>query len=361
MNKSENEKKSCYYPQLDVFRALAALSVCAVHFNFDSFFYKNIANGIFVQLFFTLSGFVIYLNYWDKINNANELFDFFKKRFKRLYPLHLFFLIIFAIIEICKYYVFIKFGIEANNKVFSNNNLINFFLNFFLLQNFSDNYSFNHPSWSISVEMMLYLSFGLFLFLYKEKLIKIMLIYVTLFIIFFANFYGITLGIKGYLSGFYSFSVGVLACYIFLNKKINFNNLSTKIIAIFSFIFFIFEMYYLKIIDKNYYYTILFALIFYTSCLLEKDSIIKDILFNKFFIFLGKISYSIYLSHLLIFWIITQILRFIFKYPIIIKNEKIILDLSYFEANLYTLIAYIFTIIFSYFSYKYIEIKFYKK
>ena len=30
--------KNNHYYQLDVFRALAALSVCAVHFNFDSFF-----------------------------------------------------------------------------------------------------------------------------------------------------------------------------------------------------------------------------------------------------------------------------------------------------------------------------------
>ena len=46
---------------------------------------------------------------------------------------------------------------------------------------------------------------------------------------------------------------------------------------------------------------------------------------------------------------------------VIYKNGKIVLDLSYLEANLYTFITYVFTIIFSYFSYKYIEIKFYKK
>ena len=43
--------------QLDVFRGLAALSVCAVHFTYDSIFHKYFAQGLFVQLFFTLSGF----------------------------------------------------------------------------------------------------------------------------------------------------------------------------------------------------------------------------------------------------------------------------------------------------------------
>ena len=83
--------KNNHYYQLDVFRALAALSVCAVHFNFDSFFNNHFANGKFVQLFFALSGFVIYLNYHQKINNFIDLKFFIIKRFKRLYPLHLFF------------------------------------------------------------------------------------------------------------------------------------------------------------------------------------------------------------------------------------------------------------------------------
>ena len=53
-----------HYNQLDVFRGLAALSVCAVHFNYNSnIFHNYFAMGLFVQLFFTLSGFVIFLNY----------------------------------------------------------------------------------------------------------------------------------------------------------------------------------------------------------------------------------------------------------------------------------------------------------
>jgi peptidoglycan/LPS O-acetylase OafA/YrhL len=210
--------------------------------------------------------------------------------------------------------------------------------------------------------MLLYLSFGLFLILAKKQLIKITLIYITLFTIFFSDFYGRTLGIGAFLSGLYSFCMGLLASYFFLNKKNNFNALYIQIIFLSLFILFIFEIFYLKIINKNHYYSILFALIIYVSCLLKKKSIIKSIFFNKFFIFLGKISYSIYLSHLLIYWIITQILRFVFKYPTTTnENGKTFLNISYLESNLYTFIAYIFTIIFSYFSYKYIEIKFYKK
>ena len=81
-----------HYNQLDVFRGLAALSVCAVHFNYNSnFFHNYFAMGIFVQLFFSLSGFVIFLNYHNSLNKFKDLTKFVKKRFKRLYPLHFFF------------------------------------------------------------------------------------------------------------------------------------------------------------------------------------------------------------------------------------------------------------------------------
>ena len=79
--------------QLDVFRGLAALSVCAVHFTYDSIFYKYFAQGLFVQLFFTLSGFVIAYNYYHNLNDYDSFLKFIIKRFKRLYPLHLFFLL----------------------------------------------------------------------------------------------------------------------------------------------------------------------------------------------------------------------------------------------------------------------------
>ena len=120
-----------YYNQLDVFRALAALSICAIHFNYNSFTHNYIANLLFVQLFFSLSGFVIFLNYYHNLTKFNNLLDFIKKRFKRLYPLHFFFLILFVILEFLKYISATKYGLEFNNKPFSTNNTYSFFSNIF--------------------------------------------------------------------------------------------------------------------------------------------------------------------------------------------------------------------------------------
>ena len=214
--------------QLDVFRALAALSVCSVHFTYDSFFHNYFAQGLFVQLFFTLSGFVIAYNYHENLKNLKSFFNFSIKRFKRLYPLHLFFLILFLILEIIKYILVIKFDLKSNNIPFEFNNLKNFLLNIFFIQHFATEYNFNSPSWSISVEMMLYFTFCLLLLIFKNKffLVGLYLAYVIYFYCFLNSHYGETLSIFAFYSGLYSFSIGCLFFYyikkltVYLNQNI---------------------------------------------------------------------------------------------------------------------------------------------
>lgn len=350
-----------HYHQLDVFRALAALSVCAVHFNFDSFFHNHFANSLFVQLFFALSGFVIFLNYYGKIKNFIDLRLFIIKRFKRLYPLHLFFLIIFALLEVLKYLFILRYGHQSFTEAFSLNNFNNFLLNLFFLQHFADFNTYNTPSWSISVEMMLYVSAGI-LFLFPKKYIALILaLYLLFFLYFLNNIYGATISINAYLSGLYSFLIGCFFSYLYIKKKIILKSIFFEFFYFTVLLIFLSEIFYFKFIDKYYLYSILFAFIFYLSCYLDKDSYLFKFIFNKFFNFLGKISYSIYLSHLFIFYALKQILRFVLNHPTIKVDGIVILDLTYFQANLFIIIAYMVTIIFSYFSYKYIEMKFYKK
>jgi len=349
--------------QLDVFRALAALSVCAVHFTYDTFFTKYFAQGLFVQLFFTLSGFVICLNYIEKLQKISVFKSFLIKRFKRLYPLHLFFLIIFGIIELLKYFVFLEYGIEANNKVFETNNFKNFLLNLFFLQHFAESYSFNTPSWSISVEIMLYISFGILTLLSRKLIFFVCFLYVIYFLIFLNNLYGSALSLNAFYSGFFSFSIGCLFCLIYKKKNFYFHKKIPNFLYFFLIFIFLIEIFYFrKLSNYSYLYSIIFGLIFYISCFLNSNFVLYKFFFNKFFIYLGKISYSIYLSHLLIFYLLNNTLRFVLKIPTNINKEgDIVLDLTVLEAHLYTIIAYMITIAFSHFTYKNIEMKFYKK
>lgn len=348
--------------QLDVFRGFAALSVCAVHFNYDTYFHKYFAQGLFVQLFFALSGFVICYNYHKKINSKKDFKNFITKRFKRLYPLHFFFLIIFLFLEIIKYIFFIKYNFDFNNQPFEINNLKNFFLNLFFLQHFAENYNFNGPSWSISVEMMLYFSFALVTFMNSKYINYFSLFYVIIFILFFKEIYGEDLSILGYYSGLYSFLVGYLFCVLYMKKNRIFTSIYFNIFYFLILFIFLLEIFIFKFINDKYIYSIFFGFIFYLSCLINNKSLLFKLLFNKFFIFLGKISYSIYLSHVLVFYLMNNILRFIFKLPTKKNIDGVVnLDLSFTEAHFFTFFAYITTIILSYFTYNFIEMKFYKK
>ena len=356
--------KNKHIKQLDVFRALAALSVCSVHFTYDSFFHNYFAQGLFVQLFFTLSGFVIAYNYHENLSNLNKFFGFIFKRFLRLYPLHLFFLIIFLILEIIKYLLVTKFDVQTNNIPFSYNNLKNFLLNLFFVQNFATESNFNGPSWSISVEMMLYLTFGLLSLIFRKKILVIYLyiLYILFFILFLNSEYGKDLSISALYSGLYSFSIGCL--FFFMFQKINNFYNSTiyrDIIFYILVLIFLFEIFYFDLIKQKYLYSILFGCIFFYSCFLKKKFFLFKIFFNNFFCYLGKISYSIYMCHLAVFFIFDNLLKHVFKYETKLNDGIYVLNLSTFEANLYTLFVYVLVIFFSSFSYKFIEMKYYKK
>ena len=100
---------------------------------------------------------------------------------------------------------------------------------------------------------------------------------------------------------------------------------------------------------------IIFGITIFLSCETHQESILGKFLLNKFFLFLGKISYSIYMSHLFVFWIITQFCRFILKFETQLEAEtgftKIVLNTH--QANLVVIFSYAITIIFSYFLYKF--------
>ena len=68
------------FESLETYRAFAALMIAAVHFRVESPLVNHfLASGIFVPFFFTLSGFVIFYNYHDRLKEFNDLLGFVKK------------------------------------------------------------------------------------------------------------------------------------------------------------------------------------------------------------------------------------------------------------------------------------------
>src|SRR3978361_1715459 len=92
---------------LDIFRGIFSSFVVFFHMSgFSTAFVINnnfvYNSDMFVDFFFVLSGFVIAYSY-EHLTGLRNVFTFLKKRFRRIYPLHLFMLLIFLLYEGAKH------------------------------------------------------------------------------------------------------------------------------------------------------------------------------------------------------------------------------------------------------------------
>lgn len=153
------------FKALDAIRGIAATIVALVHLTAAGYFYDIpiIRNGgIAVPLFFVLSGFVIASSYGKRLNSSEELKTFFIRRFGRVYPIHILTLAILVLLEFMKM-VMTNNGVQSGQPPFAGSNSVaSLIANVFLLQSivpFGD-YTWNGPSWSLSVEFYTYLIFA---------------------------------------------------------------------------------------------------------------------------------------------------------------------------------------------------------
>ncbi len=163
-----------HYVALDSLRGLAALSVVFFHMTWTSPLYSvpYVRNSyLMVDLFFVLSGFVIFHAYLGKIGTFREARRFLRLRFWRVYPVHFLFLIVFALIEAAKFLAQSRYGQVANHPVLEENNPWSFLANLLLLQGLhtTRTLTFNGPSWSISVEFAAYVLFAALLLAIRSR------------------------------------------------------------------------------------------------------------------------------------------------------------------------------------------------
>ena len=164
-----------------------------------------------------------------------------------------------------------------------------------------------------------------------------------------------------FLDCVYSFFIGVFSCKIYFKysnhetyKK--YHSIASLILLIASCLLIIYTRDKLSFIIPLFY-----GLLLFFSANLKSENIFGKIICNKFFVYLGSISYSIYMCHLFVFWCLTQFLRFVIKQDTIVDENGITkLDLSIPEATIMVVTSYILTIIFSHILYNYWERRFYK-
>ncbi|QLI81409.1 acyltransferase [Chitinibacter fontanus] len=153
---------------LDSFRGLCALSVVLFHLHIwqsvgEWRFFRSA--GLLVEFFFVLSGFVMAHRYYQRSMNGAGFGDFMISRSCRILPLHFATLLLMTALVFLRPVLFAEFTVEDLPDLFWSEGVrTQWVYNALLLQGWlpdANLFSFNGPSWSISVEYYIYIAFGL--------------------------------------------------------------------------------------------------------------------------------------------------------------------------------------------------------
>ena len=340
-----------YRPEIDGLRAIAVISVIIYHLN------ENWLSGGFlgVDIFFVISGFLITGIIITEIQqNSFSFKQFYTRRIKRIYPA---FITVMALVSFVASAIFIYNDFNKLRKTIelATAFLSNFYLG--LTQGYFDLSANENPVlhiWSLAVEEQYYLIFPLILILAYKKFREIKVLFIITLILFFillttsfipANFYKEVLHQPNiyYLSNlrFPELLVGsLLAIYHNFSNKGQLSKQASNILAILSTLL-LFSCLFLMNNDIAFIPgvtlilpCIFTALIIHTT---SQNNIVKLCLSNKAIVFIGKISYSLYLYH----WIFIALAYYI-------TGEK--------QINNHSIaIVIVLTIIFSVLSYYLIE------
>ena len=355
------DKDNNYYYGIDFLRWLAAFVIIlyhySIHFQINDVDYNLFLNYLlkkkefapnFVWLFWSISGFVFTNIY---ISRNVSIKKFFIARLARLYPLHFLTLLIVAILQILS---IINFGHSQENYI---NDFYHFILHIFFASDWGlqNDWSYNVPIWSVSIEIPIYFLFFFSLFYLKRYnfLLPIALIiffyYLLPYVINFFEELNIIKFNKWHNLAFYNFTTCIF--YFFLGSFIFF--FLKKFMNFYKELFFlslIGTIFCIIILNTNYTFILAIKKIFPTTVFLISsliiffalvDNVIKN--FFKNIIIFSNTSYSIYLIH------------FPLQLIIMIFFKKYSFSLELFNKFYIFLIFTLILQIISFFSYKYFE------
>lgn len=288
--------------QLTFTRFIAALAIVIYHFGDHSVLFTNkyvafLFNqaNVGVSYFFVLSGFVMVVAYNDK-ENINFI-EYVKNRLARIYPVYFMALLLYL-------------GNSLLDNLPYEIKRMDLILNLFMLQAWvpSKALTLNYPGWSLSVELFFYLSFPfLFNYIYKKFTLGFVTFWVLLFwlisqILFHLIVKTGVIQIPGFdnkdilyhpLMHFNAFLIGNLAGFYYAQK---FKNNKKKYLSPIFFLLFAL-IFLLKFRFGFNFHNGLLSVIFVPLILcisLSNDKIIASFN-NRSLVFLGEISFGIYI------------------------------------------------------------------
>lgn len=327
MNLIESRK---YRKDIDGIRALAVLSVIFYHFGL-------LPNGYLgVDIFFVISGYLITgIIYRDISENRFSILNFYLRRTRRIIPLVSFMCLTALVIGI---FTMLPDDLEnLAQSIIATNLFSNNILQTITTKNYWDVVNEFKPlmhTWSLGIEEQYYLFYPfLFLFIGKKKMnwiLPILLFFTVvslgLFFSPFKDFY------KFYLLPFrfHELSIGGIAAILLKDKVFKHNFSPILILLLLLFLCFNFNF-----INNN---ILIFTTIIVTCGLLitsnDSNMLSFNILENKISVFIGKISFSLYMWH--------QVLLAYGRYFVWKEMSFINLSIVFILTILFSILTYIF-------------------
>ncbi|MBS1932368.1 MAG: acyltransferase [Bacteroidetes bacterium] len=306
--------KTRYLSNLTPLRGIAALLVAIFHFEMaiarfvpaqqTMFFEKSY---LMVDLFFIMSGFIIFHVYRESFLDAikkENLKKFIVARFARIYPLHIFSLLLLVILVIA----FSPAGTYPN-RIEDPSAILT---NVFLLQSYyiHNIFTWNIPAWSISAEWISYMMFPLLaLFIGKKKRLSVVVLIVLVITAYLSIMfllprknpmnpaipvphninttydYGFLRGIAGFITG--------MSMYILYQSSTAKKIFQKDVTVLFSLILLVLAMHFA--VSDGYCIILFAAIVIAFAC---NGGYLHKICNNRILQYLGLISYSIYLMQI---------------------------------------------------------------
>lgn len=287
------------FQALDSFRGLFALAVVIFHSHVvqtftELRFFRNA--DYFVDFFFVLSGFVVCYSYGVRLNTWQQVRDFALTRTLRLYPLHVFMLAAALGIECLKVAGEMR-GLSFGSPSFSGPRAVSEILpNLLLLQSWwpgFDPLSFNYPAWSISIEYYTYMLFALLLW-WMPRHARSLFAVIAVLAMVLLTLDSVLLTSKA-LQGLSCFFAGVITYQVY--KTLSPNTLPARMGVTLEVV--VLGAIVLLLGYVNTPSQLLITLLFCLAVLVFafEAGVISKVLGKRIFKRLGKLSYSIYLTH----------------------------------------------------------------
>ncbi len=302
--------------ELESLRGLAAMLVVIYHMPH----WNQVLDGVpivvsgdrMVPLFFVLSGFIIHSAYAQRIGSWAELGRFQLLRLGRLYPVHLLFLMAFLALELLKLWIASRQPMAYEEAPFSHNTWGALVEQIFLVQGLGLSNSaltFNGPAWSISVELATYAVFGVAVLKLRRRATP-----------FFAALAAASLCLLAFaevgesywlLNGFSGFFIGCLTAVAVRRWPVVWPGWMPAVVGAALVLYLALRPHDAQLLAIYPLSALLIA-----AMALGRDGGFARLMRHRLLVWLGTISYSVYMSHMLVFWCLSLVLKRLLQRPL---------------------------------------------